>query len=78
MNVRARSDLKLHRIWATCDINNVASAGVMEKIGMQREGHFRQDMFLRGEWRDSYLYALLEDEFRSSYTASEVSRTGTS
>ena len=56
--------LGMHRIYATCDVNNVASARVLEKAGMQREGLLRQDMLLRGRWRDSYLYAILEDDPR--------------
>jgi RimJ/RimL family protein N-acetyltransferase len=54
----------LHRIWATCDPRNVASAHILEKIGMRREGHLRENKLQRGSWRDSYLYAILEDEFR--------------
>lgn len=51
--------LKLHRIVATCDTRNVGSSRVMEKVGMRREAHFRRDVFQKGEWRDSYLYAML-------------------
>ncbi len=57
--------LALHRIWATCDVDNHASARVLEKLGMRREGHLRQNLRRRGEWRDSYLYAILEPEWRS-------------
>lgn len=60
---RAFRDLNLHRIWATCDTRNVASSRVMEKIGMRREAHFVRDAFQKGEWRDSYLYAILVDEW---------------
>ncbi len=56
--------LGLHRMAATCDTGNVASARVLEKIGMRREAQFREDTFLRGRWRDSYLYAVLEDEWK--------------
>jgi RimJ/RimL family protein N-acetyltransferase len=58
--------LGLHRIFATCDFDNIASAHILEKIGMRREGLRREDEWLRGEWRDSYLYAILEQEWRSS------------
>jgi RimJ/RimL family protein N-acetyltransferase len=51
----------LHRIFATCDPENVASARVLEKVGMQREGLMRQQMLVQERWRDSYLYAILED-----------------
>jgi RimJ/RimL family protein N-acetyltransferase len=56
--------LALHRIWATCDVENRASARVLEKIGMRREGHLRQNVRRKGEWRDSYLYAILAPEWR--------------
>lgn len=56
-------ELGLHRIYATCDPANVASARVMEKIGMQREGHLREHLWMKGRWRDSYLYAILEQEW---------------
>lgn len=56
--------LELHRIFATCDAENAASARVLEKIGMRREGHFRRNVWQKGQWRDSYYYALLEDEWR--------------
>jgi ribosomal-protein-alanine N-acetyltransferase len=52
--------LRLHRVWATCDVRNVASWRVMEKVGMRREAVFRRDVLQKGEWRDSYLYAKLE------------------
>jgi [ribosomal protein S5]-alanine N-acetyltransferase len=29
---------EIHRVWAVCDIENVASARVLEKLGMRREG----------------------------------------
>jgi len=51
--------LKLHRIFATCDSENRASARVMEKIGMQYEGRLRDYTFEKGTWRDSLIYARL-------------------
>jgi [ribosomal protein S5]-alanine N-acetyltransferase len=55
--------LNLHRIFATCDPNNIGSAKVLEKIGMKREGHLREHKVMRGKWRDSFLYSILEHEF---------------
>jgi ribosomal-protein-alanine N-acetyltransferase len=57
--------LKLHRIYATCDPENRASARVMEKIGMRYEGRIRHHLFQKGQWRDSLLYAVLECDPRS-------------
>ena len=56
----------LHRIFATCDPANTASAHVMEKIGMQYEGHLREHMRVKGAWRDSLLYAILDREWKTS------------
>lgn len=56
--------LGLHRVWATCRPENAASARVLEKVGMRREGHLRQNVLVRGVWRDSLLYAILEGDPR--------------
>jgi RimJ/RimL family protein N-acetyltransferase len=53
-------ELGLHRIYATCDPENRPSARVMEKLGMKYEGHLRQNLFEKGHWRDTLLYAILE------------------
>lgn len=58
------SKLKLHRIIATCDLNNLASAAVLKKSGMRQEGHFIQERKVRGEWRDTLQFAILKDEMR--------------
>lgn len=58
------SDLKLHRIEAGCAVENIGSIKVLEKIGMIREGHTRKKLPIRGEWKDNYCYAILEEDFR--------------
>jgi len=55
--------LDLHRIFATCDPANVASARVLEKTGMRCEGHLREHKWQKGRWRDSLLYAILDHEW---------------
>ncbi len=55
---------RLHRIWATCDVENVPSRRVMERVGMTREGVLREDKCLRGDWRNSYLYSILASDPR--------------
>jgi RimJ/RimL family protein N-acetyltransferase len=49
--------VRLHKISATCDPDNVASARILEKIGMRREGLLRDHLLIRGEWRDRLLWA---------------------
>jgi L-amino acid N-acyltransferase YncA len=53
------TDLRLHRIWATCRPDNQGSARVLEKIGMELEGQLRDHILIRGQWRDSLLYAAI-------------------
>ncbi len=53
----------LHRVIATCRPANRASARVLEKLGMRREGLLRSHLKIRGEWVDSHLYAILENEW---------------
>jgi RimJ/RimL family protein N-acetyltransferase len=60
------NQLKLHRIFATCDAENLASAHVLKKIGMQQEAHFRENGWVKGKWRDSLLYAILDHEWIES------------
>jgi RimJ/RimL family protein N-acetyltransferase len=55
--------LKLHRIYATCDPTNKASARVLEKAGMQLEGHIREYRWVKGKWRDSLQYAIIDREW---------------
>lgn len=56
------NDLKMHRIVATCDPENIGSWKIMEKNGMTREGVLRENKIIRGKWRDSYIYSILEHE----------------
>jgi [ribosomal protein S5]-alanine N-acetyltransferase len=50
----------IRRVWATCDTQNAASARVLERIGLEREGTLRQAIVrpnLSNEPRDAYIYA---------------------
>jgi RimJ/RimL family protein N-acetyltransferase len=52
-----------HRITASCDPRNAASAAVLERLGMRREGHLRESTWATGEWTDDLLYGLLRHEW---------------
>jgi ribosomal-protein-alanine N-acetyltransferase len=60
----AFTTLHLHRMVAECFVENTASIRVLEKAGMRREAHFVQDQKKAGEWKDSFLYAILADEWK--------------
>ena len=58
-------ELKLHRIYATCDPRNIGSSKVLEKVGMIKEGRIRDDLLIKDGWRDSLLYSVLEHEWKA-------------
>jgi len=59
--------MQLNRIEARCDVPNIASARVMEKVGMTFEGVLRQHMFSKGVYVDLKLYSILRREWRPSH-----------
>lgn len=62
-------ELGLHRVQAELDGRNTASARVLERLGMRREGHLRENEFLDGEWADEVVYAMLAREWRARQQA---------
>ena len=59
-------ELGLHRIVGRCDARNTASARLMERLGMRREAHLRENEFVKGEWCDELIYAMLASEWEPS------------
>ncbi len=57
--------LDLHRVSATLDPANVASARVLERLGFRYEGCGLKAAYVRGEWDDDDRYAILSDERRA-------------
>lgn len=43
--------------------HNDASIRVLEKLGFQQEGCLREHAYIRGAYRDTYLFGLLADEW---------------
>ena len=52
------ADMGLRRIEARCQITNAASARVLEKIGMRREGMVRGRVHSKAPEEDFWLYAI--------------------
>ena len=61
--------LGLHRITALADVENARSHLVLATLGFRREGTLRQNFHVRGEWRDSDLFALLRSEWQPAASA---------
>lgn len=59
-------ELGLHRIVGRLDARNDASARLLARLGMRREAHFRENEFVKGEWTDEAVYAILAAEWRAA------------
>ncbi|MDR3573319.1 MAG: GNAT family protein [Anaerolineaceae bacterium] len=57
-------ELRLHRVRAICDVENLASARVLERLGMRREGDFIENIWFKGKWGSEFLYAILDREWQ--------------
>jgi RimJ/RimL family protein N-acetyltransferase len=64
----------LHRVVAIVDARNTSSAALLERLGLRREAHFRQNVWFKGAWGDDYLYAILRDEWPPTHAASPDER----
>lgn len=58
------TELGLHRIVGRLDARNAASAAVLERLGMRQEAHLRENEFVKGEWCDELVFAILAREWR--------------
>jgi len=53
----------IYRVWATCDVENVASARLLERVGMEQEGVLRRWLIhpnLSDEPRDALCYSVVK------------------
>ncbi|MBI5030521.1 MAG: GNAT family N-acetyltransferase [Chloroflexi bacterium] len=57
--------LSLHRVTAICDAENAASAKLLERVGMRREGYFIDHIWFKGAWGSEYSYAILQREWKT-------------
>jgi len=55
--------LRLHRVVADLDARNEASVALCRRLGLREEAHHLEDMWVKGEWTDTRIYALLEREW---------------
>ena len=59
----------LHRAYAECDPRNECSWRLLEKLGFQREALLRQNVWFHKDeagnpiWQDTYVYAMLAQNF---------------
>jgi RimJ/RimL family protein N-acetyltransferase len=57
------NEMKLHKVYADTDKDNIASRRILEKVGFKLEGVIRERRKVKGKWMDEYDYGLLRREF---------------
>jgi RimJ/RimL family protein N-acetyltransferase len=55
----------LHRMIGQCDARNAASAAVLRRVGMREEASFRENEWVKGEWTDELVFAILAEEWKT-------------
>jgi len=59
----AFGELGLHRVRAELDPRNDASIALCRRLGMREEALFVKDLMFKGDWGDTGVYAILEEEW---------------
>jgi RimJ/RimL family protein N-acetyltransferase len=52
-----------HRVYGRLEPRNTASARVLEKLGMRKEGVLVENEWIKGEWQSEAVYAILDREW---------------
>ena len=54
-----------NRVYAECDPDNTASWKLLERLGFEKEGHLRRNVYFKTDelgkpiWKDTFIYSLL-------------------
>jgi RimJ/RimL family protein N-acetyltransferase len=57
--------IRKHRVFASVDPKNLPSIKLLKRVGMRQEAHFRESLWLKGEWVDDMIFAILELEWKT-------------
>lgn len=57
------ANLDLHRLTARVDTENVPSWRLLDRLGLRREAHLRENEWFKGHWSDEFDYAVLSHEW---------------
>jgi RimJ/RimL family protein N-acetyltransferase len=60
----AFEEFGFHRVIGRTEARNIASARVLEKLGMRQEAHLVENEWVKGEWQSELVYAMLDREWR--------------
>ena len=55
----------MHRLEITCNVDNIASKTVIEKLGATFEGICRESKYYDNEFKDRRVYSILKREWKN-------------
>ena len=55
----------LHRISSWCVAGNVASARVLEKLGLREEGRLRENEYFKNRWWDTLVFGMVREDWQA-------------
>ena len=56
--------LDKHRIVTSIDPENTSSLNLVKRLGLRKEAHFKESLFIGGKWVDDIVYAVLKSEWK--------------
>ncbi len=56
-----------HRVHCSVDPRNLSSLQLLAKVGLRQEGHLRESLWLKGEWVDDVVFAVLRSEWLAAH-----------
>ncbi len=59
-------ELKIERLEIRCNIDNLRSRAIPEKLGFKLEGNFRNAEMVKGVYRDWAVYGMISDDFKKN------------
>jgi len=59
----AMETLGAHRVVAQLHPDNTGSAALCTRLGMRQEAHHRMDVWVKGAWEDTAIFAILDQEW---------------
>jgi len=65
------AELHFHRVIAECDVDNISSWKLLEKLSFRREAHFVENIFYKGAYSSEYVYALLRSEWMAHHLSEQ-------
>ncbi len=60
---RVYRESHVERVGATCDVENIGSIRILEKLGLRREGTLHSALFHHGAWHDVHVYGTTRAEW---------------